>query len=133
MWKLENDHLINNVFYSPFYGAGKFWDFLLEFVCLYKFQSKHTISNNSVNCIIVYFLYIIHIFTPSLFIILMNRIKEVLEQKGIKQVWLADQLGKSYNIVNGYVQNRSQPSVEILYKIAEILDVDVKELLISTK
>ena len=63
----------------------------------------------------------------------MNRIKEVLEQKGIKQVWLADQLGKSYNIVNGYVQNRSQPSVEILYKIAEILDVDVKELLISTK
>jgi transcriptional regulator with XRE-family HTH domain len=35
--------------------------------------------------------------------------------------------------VNGYVQNRSQPSVEILYKIAEILDVDVKELLISSK
>ena len=63
----------------------------------------------------------------------MNRIKEVLEQKGIKQVWLADQLGKSYNIVNGYVQNRNQPSVEILYKIAEILDIDVKELLISTK
>ena len=68
----------------------------------------------------------------SLFIV-MNRIKEVLEQKSIKQVWLAVQLGKSYNIVNGYVQNRSQPSLEILYKIAEILDVDVKELLISTK
>jgi len=31
----------------------------------------------------------------------MNRIKEILEQKGIKQVWLAEQLGKSYNIVNG--------------------------------
>lgn len=58
----------------------------------------------------------------------MNRIKEVLKQKGIKQVWLADQLGKSYNIVNGYVQNRTQPSIEVLYRIAQILGVDVKEL-----
>ena len=65
------------------------------------------------------------------FIIIMNRIKEVLEQKGIKQVWLADQLGKSYNIVNGYVQNRSQPSIEVLYKIADILGVTAKELLIE--
>jgi transcriptional regulator with XRE-family HTH domain len=63
----------------------------------------------------------------------MNRIKEVLEQKGIKQVWLADQLGKSYNIVNGYVQNRTQPSIEVLYRIGEILDIEPKELLITTK
>jgi putative transcriptional regulator len=63
----------------------------------------------------------------------MNRIKEVLIQKGIKQVWLADQLGKSYNVVNGYVQNRNQPSLEVLFEIAKILDVDVKELLISSK
>ena len=63
----------------------------------------------------------------------MNRIKQVLVQKGIKQVWLADQLGKSYNVVNGYVQNRNQPSIEILYEISRILDVDVKELLISSK
>ena len=32
----------------------------------------------------------------------MNRIKEVLEQKGIKQIWLAEQLGKSYNTINEY-------------------------------
>ena len=63
----------------------------------------------------------------------MNRIKEVLVLKGIKQVWLADKLGKSYNVVNGYVQNRTQPSVEVLYEIAKILDVDVKELLTSSK
>jgi len=63
----------------------------------------------------------------------MNRIKEVLVLKGIKQVWLAEKLGKSYNVVNGYVQNRTQPSVEVLYEIAKILDVDVKELLISSK
>lgn len=59
----------------------------------------------------------------------MNRIKEVLEQKGIKQIWLAEQLGKSYNMVNSYVQNRQQPRIEVLYQIADILNVNVKELL----
>ena len=63
----------------------------------------------------------------------MNRIKEVLEEKGIKQTWLAEKLGKSYNMVNGYVQNRQQPRLEVLYQIAEILDVDIKELLTSSK
>ncbi len=63
----------------------------------------------------------------------MNRIKEVLEQKGIKQIWLAEKLGKSYNMVNAYAQNRQQPRLEVLMAIAEILDVDVKELIISNK
>ena len=59
----------------------------------------------------------------------MNRIKDVLEDKGIKQIWLAEKLGKSYNMVNSYVQNRRQPSIESLYDIAKILDVNAKELL----
>lgn len=59
----------------------------------------------------------------------MNRIKEVLEEKGIKQTWLAEQLGKSYNMVNGYVQNRQQPRLEVLYEIANILNIDIKDLL----
>jgi putative transcriptional regulator len=63
----------------------------------------------------------------------MNRIKEVLDEKGIKQTWLAEQLGKSYNMVNAYVKNRQQPRLEILYEIAEILEIDVKELLQSNK
>ena len=63
----------------------------------------------------------------------MNCIKEVLEQKGMTQTWLADQLGKSYNMVNAYVQNRQQPRLEILHRIALILDVDIKDLLVSTK
>ena len=63
----------------------------------------------------------------------MNRIKEVLEEKGIKQIWLAEKLGKSYNMVNAYVQNRQQPRLEILMEIANILDMDVKELIISNK
>jgi len=63
----------------------------------------------------------------------MNRIKEVLEEKGIKQTWLADQLGKSYNMVNGYVQNRQQPRLEVLFDIAEILDVKPQDLLKDKK
>tara|TARA_B110000483_G_C17795511_1_gene389233 strand:+ start:272 stop:472 length:201 start_codon:yes stop_codon:yes gene_type:complete len=61
----------------------------------------------------------------------MNRIKDILEEKGIKQTWLADRLGKSFNTVNGYVQNRQQPRIEILFKIAKILNVDPKELIQS--
>ena len=63
----------------------------------------------------------------------MNRIKEALDEKGIKQTWLAEQLGKSYNMVNAYAQNRQQPRLEILYEIAEIPAIDVKELLNSRK
>ncbi len=63
----------------------------------------------------------------------MNRIKVVLEEKGIKQTWLAEKLGKSYNMVNSYVQNRQQPRLEVLMQIAEILDVDVKDLIVSNK
>ena len=63
----------------------------------------------------------------------MNRIKEVLSDKGIKQVWLAEKLGKSYNMVNSYVQNRRQPRVEDLYKIAEILNMKAKDLLVDEK
>ncbi len=63
----------------------------------------------------------------------MNRIKEVLKEKGIKQIWLADKLGKSYNMVNGYVQNRKQPSIECLYEIAGILNISPKELLVENE
>ncbi len=59
----------------------------------------------------------------------MNRIKEVLQDKGIKQTWLSERLGKSYNIVNGYVTNKRQPSIEVLYEIAKLLQVEAKELL----
>ena len=61
---------------------------------------------------------------------MMNRIKEVLAEKGIKQTWLAEQLGKSYNMVNSYVQNRQQPRLEVLYRIADLLEVNPKDLLV---
>ena len=63
----------------------------------------------------------------------MNRIKEILELKGVKQTWLAEKLNKSYNMVNSYVQNRRQPSLEILYEIANLLQVEARELLDSNQ
>ena len=56
----------------------------------------------------------------------MNQIKKVLEDQGRTQRWLADKLGKSYNIVNSYVQNRQQPRLEIFMEIANLLDIDLK-------
>ena len=61
----------------------------------------------------------------------MNRIKEVLEQKGIKQKWLAEKLGRSYPVINGYTQNKNQPRLEVLFEIAKLLDVSVKDLIVE--
>lgn len=58
-----------------------------------------------------------------------NRIKEVLEERGIKQTWLAERLGKSFCIVNSYVCNLRQHSLDVLFEIANILNVDPKELI----
>lgn len=60
---------------------------------------------------------------------IMNRIKEVLEEKGIKQVWLSKKLNKSFSMVNDYCNNRRQPSLELLFDIAKLLDVEVKDLI----
>ena len=59
----------------------------------------------------------------------LNRIKEVLDEKGISQTWLAKKLDKSFNSVNSYVCNRSQPNLETLLQISQILNVDMKDLI----
>ena len=63
----------------------------------------------------------------------MNKIKDVLESQGRTQTWLAKQIDKSYVVVTNYCNNNKQPSIPLLYKIAEILDVDVCELLEKSK
>ena len=63
----------------------------------------------------------------------MNRLKELLQVKKMSQRELATRIGKSLNMVNLYVSNRVQPPIPILYRIAEILDIDVRELLVSNK
>lgn len=61
----------------------------------------------------------------------MNRIKEVLEEQGRSQKWLTSKVGKSYNMINAYVQNRQQPRLKVLFEIANILSVDPKDLIQS--
>lgn len=63
----------------------------------------------------------------------MNRIKEVLEERGTTQIWLAEQLEKSYVVVTNCCNNNAQPSLEDLYRIAKILDVDVRQLIEPSK
>ncbi len=62
----------------------------------------------------------------------MNRIKGILDDKGIKQTWLAQKPDKSSNTVNSYVKNTRQLSIEDLYKVSEILEVNAKHLLIHS-
>lgn len=62
-----------------------------------------------------------------------NRIKEVLKEQGRTQTWLAEKIGKSYVVVTNYCNNKTQPSLEVLRRMAEVLDVDVRELLWGTR
>lgn len=62
-----------------------------------------------------------------------NRLKVVLAEKGKTNKWLAEQLGKSEVTVSRWCTNEVQPSTETLLEIAKLLDVDIKELLNSSK
>ncbi len=58
----------------------------------------------------------------------LNKIKIVLVAKNKKVKWLAQELGMNYTTVTNYCRNSSQPSLATLYKIAEILKVEVSDL-----
>lgn len=63
----------------------------------------------------------------------MNRIKEILREQGRSQRWLAEKIDKSYVVVTNYCNNKAQPSIEVLKIIADVLDIDIRELLLPTK
>ena len=62
-----------------------------------------------------------------------NRIKVVLVEKKRTNKWLAEQLGKDPATVSKWCTNTAQPSLETLLEIARVLDVDIKDLLHSTR
>ncbi len=62
-----------------------------------------------------------------------NRIKAVLAEKGKTNIWLAEELGKNKTTVSKWCTNDVQPTIETLFLVAKVLNVDVRELLISTK
>lgn len=63
----------------------------------------------------------------------MNRIKQILEEKGITQIWQDEKIDESFSQTNAYVCNRRQPRIEWLYEIASLLDVETKNLLINNQ
>lgn len=62
-----------------------------------------------------------------------NRIKVVLVEQKKTGKWLAEQLGKDPSTVSKWCSNKIQPSLEMLMQIAEKLDVDVRNLIVTTK
>ena len=62
-----------------------------------------------------------------------NRLKIVLAEKEKTGTWLSEKMDRNIGTVSRWMTNKVQPSVEQLYEIARHLDVDVKELLISSK
>jgi putative transcriptional regulator len=62
-----------------------------------------------------------------------NRLKIVLVEQNRTNKWLAEQLGKNITTVSRWCTNETQPGIETMIQIAEILKVDVRELLVSTK
>jgi len=98
------------------------WDFTAEK------KATNTIKNSiitSTTCI----------FTTKSYAWLMkiNRIKEILVIKDISQKDFASKIGKSINSVSSICNNKSQPHLRDLRRMAIILDIDIRELLVSTK
>jgi putative transcriptional regulator len=60
----------------------------------------------------------------------LNRVKIVLVEKGRTNNWLAQKIGKQIVTISRYCTNDTQPSLQTLYQIAEVLEVDVRELLV---
>nr|WP_321411889.1 helix-turn-helix transcriptional regulator [uncultured Allomuricauda sp.] len=62
-----------------------------------------------------------------------NRIKVALAETRRKNKWLAEQIGKDESTISQWCTNARQPSLENLLRIANVLDIDIRDLLYSTK
>lgn len=63
----------------------------------------------------------------------LNRIKVILVEKKRTNKWLTEELGKDPATVSKWCTNTSQPDIYTFAKIANLLEVDIRDLLISTK
>lgn len=63
----------------------------------------------------------------------MNKIKQILKDQGRSQKWFASKMEKTENTVSLWVLNKVQPRLEDLYKAAELLEVEVNDLLVNKK
>lgn len=63
----------------------------------------------------------------------LNRLKAVLADASQTNKWLAEQLGKDPVTISKWCTNTVQPDLQTLSKIADLLDVDIRELLVGKK
>ena len=63
----------------------------------------------------------------------LNRLKVVLVEQDKTGKWLAEQLGKSTATISKWCQNTIQPDLQTLESISKLLDVDIRDLIVSTK
>lgn len=63
----------------------------------------------------------------------LNRIKVMLAERNQTNKWLAEQVGKDPATVSKWVTNSSQPSLEMFFKIADVLDCDYTDLIRDPK
>ena len=59
----------------------------------------------------------------------LNRLKVVMAEKDLSNIWLSEKLGVSQATVSKWMTNSSQPNIEMLIKIAKVLNVEISELL----
>jgi transcriptional regulator with XRE-family HTH domain len=62
-----------------------------------------------------------------------NRIKAVLAEQRKTNMWLAEKLEMSPNTVSKWCTNQMQPTIETLFRIAAVLEVDARDLLVSLR
>jgi len=61
----------------------------------------------------------------------LNRIKSALADRGKTNLWLAQQLALSKTTISKWCTNDQQPTLDTLFDIADVLEMDVKDLLVS--
>jgi hypothetical protein len=66
-----------------------------------------------------------------LFVENLNRLKAVLADAGQTNKWLAEQLGKNPVTISKWCTNTTQPDLQTLYRISDLLNIDIRELLVS--
>ncbi len=62
----------------------------------------------------------------------LNRIKAVLAETGHTGKWLAEQLGKDPATVSKWCTNTSQPDLYTLQQVSEVLNINIRQLLVSS-
>lgn len=62
-----------------------------------------------------------------------NRLKKILEDRGIKQTWLAEKVGVTRGNMSNIINNRQQTTIEVAFKIADILNLKLEDIFIYSK